>query len=321
MNRLLAVILLAGGHTSLAAQENPQDAVSALENKFGVHAGKRRNHTKGLCFTAEFVAEPVASNYTISPIFKGEPVSVVGRFSHAGGNIAIKDDDANVLGMGLNFKLGQTEHKMAMLNLPYFAVPTPDAFIKNLQLSTPAANGKVDSQAFNQFKWSTPSIGHLQQALAGRKKNQQSYSEYYYNSIHTFYLTNSEGEKQAARWIFYPSGINQSPAIGAAQAASKDFSATLQQQMETGVVSFDMIVSFPDSTDLLTDPTYQWVTTGTRERFGRLTITDLNAQCESVNFDPNQVSKGFESSDDPVLKFRSGAYAISFAKRLSEQAK
>jgi catalase len=56
---------------------------------------------------------------------------------------------------------------------------------------------------------------------------------------------------------------------------------------------------------------------------GTLTITHAMAQsgaaCEKVNFDPLVMADGIAPSSDPVLLFRSPAYAISFAKRLSDK--
>jgi catalase len=38
--------------------------------------------------------------------------------------------------------------------------------------------------------------------------------------------------------------------------------------------------------------------------------------CEPINFDPLVMADGIAPTDDPVLRFRSPAYAVSFAKRL-----
>jgi catalase len=39
--------------------------------------------------------------------------------------------------------------------------------------------------------------------------------------------------------------------------------------------------------------------------------------CEAINYDPLVMTDGIAQTDDPVLKFRSPAYAVSFGKRLS----
>ena len=54
-------------------------------------------------------------------------------------------------------------------------------------------------------------------------------------------------------------------------------------------------------------------------KVGTLTITSAEPQagadCEKINYDPLVLSDGIEPSDDPVLLFRSPAYAISYEKR------
>ncbi len=43
------------------------------------------------------------------------------------------------------------------------------------------------------------------------------------------------------------------------------------------------------------------------------------AVCEPINFDPLVMVEGIGPTDDPILLFRSPAYAASFGKRLSKQ--
>jgi catalase len=53
---------------------------------------------------------------------------------------------------------------------------------------------------------------------------------------------------------------------------------------------------------------------------GTLTISSAmpqpGAACEKINFDPLVMSDGIEPTNDPILLFRSPAYATSFAKRM-----
>jgi len=71
------------------------------------------------------------------------------------------------------------------------------------------------------------------------------------------------------------------------------------------------------------NPTLAWPEGRKEIKVGTLTITSAmpqqGAQCEKVNFDPMVMTDGIEPSNDPVLRFRSPAYATSFAKRLSGQ--
>ncbi|KXJ61368.1 MAG: hypothetical protein AXW14_02600 [Alteromonas sp. Nap_26] len=293
----------------LAEKVTPQEAVTALESKFGVFKGERRNHTKGLCFSASFTATNEAQKYTKSAIFTGDTIPVIGRFSHAGGNIMADDTSGRVFGMALRFEANNAYHNMAMLNLPFFPVPSPNAFVDRLKISS--------DQDKRDFALKYPSSQHLEEIVSTRNNEQSDYSEHYYNSIHTFYFENVEGKKVPARWIFYPTTNStlEKPLNG----ELKDFQASLLAKLEKHPIGFDMIVSFPHKTDALTNPTVPWVTSGERVNFGRLNIENLNTKCESLNYDPLVLTTGITPSNDEVLKFRSGAYAISFGKRLSEK--
>ena len=56
---------------------------------------------------------------------------------------------------------------------------------------------------------------------------------------------------------------------------------------------------------------------------GTLSITaakpQKGAECEPINFDPLVMADGIAPTKDPILQFRSSAYAVSFGKRLSGQ--
>lgn len=45
-------------------------------------------------------------------------------------------------------------------------------------------------------------------------------------------------------------------------------------------------------------------------------MAQKGAECEPLNFDPMVMADGIQATEDPVLKFRSPAYAVSFVKRL-----
>ena len=88
-----------------AHAENVSEAavsiVDSFENIFGVTKGKRRNHTKGFCFEAEFIpADPAIRDYTVSPIFK-QTSPVIGRLSHSGGNNSAADDKPADYGLAI----------------------------------------------------------------------------------------------------------------------------------------------------------------------------------------------------------------------------
>lgn len=102
-------------------------------------------------------------------------------------------------------------------------------------------------------------------------------------------------------------------------------SQRLSERLQKGAVSFDWVVSFGQPEDSVNDPTQQWPDNRSTLTVGTLTVGTLRLtssgddSCTKLNFDPNVLSRGFTASDDPVLRMRSPAYAISFGKRLSGQ--
>lgn len=308
MRLVLLIVGAAFTIGSYAKTVTPVEAVDSLEQKFGVVEGKRRNHTKGMCFSGGFIASQEAQRFTKSPLFNGKKVDVIGRFSHAGGNIHSKDSEAKVFGMALQFKRDFYVHNMAMLNLPYFHVSTPEAFVQRLQGTSP-----------DEFEKANPGAVTLKKLLSSRDNTEQHYGEFYYNSIHSFYVTNNNNIKTPIRWTFYP--LEPQDNVKAREETDRDLEKEFMNKLKQNPISFNMIARFPHDTDVIDDAGVQWVTDGTVVNFGQLHITEVNDECEDINFDPMVMSSGFEPSNDPVLRFRSPAYAVSFGKRIAEKSK
>lgn len=297
----------------------PQEAISALEAKFSAVPGKRRNHTKGQCFSGTFKASPDAQLFTKSLFFDGQSVPVVGRFSHAGGNLEALDSRSKVYGMALRFKRGQAYHSMAMLNLPYFDVASPEGFIAKIKALTPASGeSHADPMAIQEYHQKHPESQRLKGFLKDKIRVPKGWPFQAFNSIHSFFVHNARGQKQAIRWSFEPElGVRwYEGGVPPAEFLVKQ----LTEHLQRGAAYYRMEVSLPAKEDDINDPSKPWLTTGQKIDFGRLTIARATGECDGINFDPLQLSEGFSASADPVLRFRSPAYAISFAKRLSEKS-
>jgi catalase len=68
------------------AEGTAEQSVDVLEKAYGVHAGQRRNHTKGVASVGTFRGNPAAKAYSCSLLFSGQSIEVVARFSLAGGD-------------------------------------------------------------------------------------------------------------------------------------------------------------------------------------------------------------------------------------------
>jgi len=87
------------------AQEAPveEQIVNQMNKVFGVHAGFRANHAKGVVAEGKFKASPEAAGLSKAVLFGGAEVPVTVRFSDSTGvpNLPDGSDDANPHGMAV----------------------------------------------------------------------------------------------------------------------------------------------------------------------------------------------------------------------------
>lgn len=324
---LRAVFLVGVGQfaqsNAMAEEVSPEKVISALENTFGVHPGERRNHIKGTCAAGTFVGLPAARPYTRSALFSGRPVPVVARFSLPGGNPHVSDTARTPRGLALEFKLvdGTRQH-MTMLNTPIFGASSPQTFLDDIVAKQPRAEtGRPDPERITAFH-----AGHAdsraQSEFLARHNPPPSWAHSSYFSIHTFKFVNQKSSTTLVRWRFVPKDGEVELSDAQLTSSPQQFlEAKLIERVRRGPIHWDMIVTIGEAGDAEDDPTILWPENRHEIKAGTLTIVSAQPQqgaaCEKVNFDPLVMSDGIEPTNDPVLLFRSPAYAISFGKRLS----
>ena len=307
-----ALILTAPLH---AEPTNPQDVVKTFETNFGVHHGYRRNHAKGFCATGEFKASPEAKKLSRSVLFDGHAHPVVARFSSATGLPSIPDTVEVPHGLGLQIALGKSiQHNMSMINAPIFPAATPEAFHESLKAGT------KDALAAYQRKYpeSKPFFSWI-----GEHNPPASYTTSAYYSLNAFELVNKSNKSQFIRWQFVPdNGEKEMTKDELAKVGPNYLEEEFKERVDKGPAKWQMKATLAEKGDTTTDATKAWPATRKTVNLGTLTLAKYEPQaggpCNKINFDPNRLSDGVKASNDPVLKFRSPAYAISFGKRLSD---
>jgi len=320
----LAGLVALGAPLAMAAENPvaPDQVVAAIEGAFGVNPGQRRNHIKGSCATGEFVGSKDAARYTRSALFSGKPVPVVARFSLSGGNPKAPDTAKSVRGMALQFKLpGGKLHQMAMLNTPMFGASNPQTFLDLMMALQPdPATGKPDPEKMKAFKASHPD--NLAQAdYLAANNPPASYANSSYWGIHTFKFINAKKQTTLVRWRFVPQDGEKRLTDDELKTAGANFlEQALISRTGQGPVRWDMMLTIGVAGDPEDNPTLAWPEDRKQLKVGTLTITSAmpqkGAECEPINFDPLVMSDGVAPTRDPVLQFRSPAYAVSYAKRL-----
>jgi catalase len=308
----------AGAQTPVQADE----VVQAMERQVGVNPGQRRNHFNGVCVNGRFVGDPAAAAVSSSPIFQGES-SVIGRFSLAGGSPQVPDTARNPRGMALQLKTpdGQLQH-FTLLNVPMFGAATPQSFFDNVVANTPdPSTGKPDPAKQAAFRASHPDAQALGAFLSSHMPV-RSYGSSDYHGIHAFWLTNAQGQKTLAKWRFDPrDGVQRLSPEELTRMPNRFLNDALIQRLQQGPLQWDMVLILGQDGDEQTNPTVSWPTPRTEVHAGVLTLLAATAQagaaCEPINFDPLTLTAGIAPTNDPVLLFRSSAYAASFAKRIT----
>lgn len=321
---LFAGLLALSAAPVMAAQDEvaADQVVTAIEGVFGVTPGERRNHIKGACAVGEFVGSPEAAAYSRSALFSGKPVPVVARLSLAGGNPKAPDTAKSPRGLALEFKLpGNNLQHMTMLNIPIFGAMQPRTFLDLMVASKPdPATGKPDPEKIKLFKATHPDS--LAQADYLAKNNPPaSYSSSSFWGIHTFKFINRDKKTTLVRWKFVPQDGEKRLTDDELKSSPANFlEQALIERTKKGPVRWDMMVTIGEPGDTEDNPTISWPDSRKQIKAGMLTISSATpqkgAECEKINFDPLVMADGIEATNDPILQFRSQAYAVSFSKRL-----
>lgn len=309
-----ALSLIVVAAPTFAEEARPEQLIDALNGVFGAHAGMRAAHTKGICVKGSFAPTPEAASLSKAPQFSAS-VPLVGRFSLGGGNPAASDSQKdNVRGIALHFKLPDGGNSdLLMISAPIFGARTPEQFLELLQ--TVAGKDKEKIDAFFKAHPETT----RQKAWLTARPTPASYATADYFGVHTFYLTNAKGERQAVKWKAEPVGGFVGLSDKDAEAKGADFYAKqLDDQFAKGPVEFNLFAVLGQSGDQDDDPTTEWPTDRKSVKVGTISISgpEADASCDAGIFDPNVVAEGIEpSKNDKILPMRSLDYAVSFGRR------
>ena len=322
---LLVVVLALGTPPSMAAEDEvtAEQVISAIEGAFGVTPGERRNHIKGTCATGEFIGQENGATYSRSGLFSGKSIPVVARFSLGGGNPKAPDTAKSVRGMALEFRLpdGGLQH-MTMLNTPVFGAAQVRTFLDMMLAMKPdSATGKPSPEKIKAFKASHPD-NQAQANYLANNNPPMSYANSAYFGIHTFKFINRANQTTLVRWRFVPQDGEKRLTDAELKSMPQDFlERALIERTKQGPIRWDMLIALGEPGDSENNPTLAWPANRTEVKVGTLMISSSmpqkGAACEKINFDPLVMNDGIEPTHDPILLFRSPAYAYSFAQRMS----
>jgi catalase len=297
--------------------------IEAFEGTFGVHPGQRRNHIKGTCAAGEFVGSADATALSRSALFSGKAIPVVARFSLGGGSPEVPDAAPAPRGMALEFRLpgGALQH-ITMINVPIFAAASPTSFRDAILAAKPdPKTGQPVPEKLKAYAATHPDARALTE-LSSHHTPTANYYQTTFFSIHTFRFIDAKGTEHLVKWRFVPRDGTKEMTAAEMKAAPHDFleKNLIERTRKGGGLGHDRLrrrawrpAGQPD-VGLAGDA--QAFHRGHPQHHPGDAATEGMA-CEPINFDPLIMADGIAPTNDPVLLFRSPAYAVSFGKRLS----
>ena len=324
---VLIGVIVAGGVAAFAytagwfspERLTPERLVSALAPPGGPALGHRRNHAKGICFTGHFDANGAGSALSSAAMLAAGHYPVVGRFNLGTPDPMAIDGTQRVRGLGLQITAPDGQQwRMAMIDLPFFPVATPDAFYELL-----VASGQKDHpDAMKNFAAKHPEIGAFG-AWAKSAPFTASYAEERFNGLDSFVFTDAQGNDHVVRWSLLPAAPVTPVSGGDIAKRAPDFlEQDIAQRVAAGPQRWTMTVQTANAGDPMADPSKAWPDDRRTVTVGTLlvdkVVPEADGPCREINFDPTVLPSGMHTSADPFPAARSAAYAVSYDRRTAE---
>ena len=305
----------------LGGPERVQRAIEAMERYGGTVPGFRRAHGRGIVCRGHFTATPEVAALTTAEHMQGDRIETVVRLSNSSSS-PYAGDRRTVLGMGVRFELPSGGHAAwASLTMDRAPFAVPEDFIDLQGATRTGRNGKP-----NPLRVAAHIATHIK-SLPGmlaalRHPSSQSFAHGLFNGLNAYFLVDEAGQRRAFRYRWMPAD--------GATALTKQQDRTyppqylvseLKNRLERAPVSWTLLFQMAQPDDPTDDPTHVWPKERPQITAGHLVIDRLHEDQELADdlvFDPTKVPPGIELSDDPILHFRSLAYAESHRRRAGE---
>jgi catalase len=292
----------------------PRQAVDAMNARFGVHAGFRALHARGVLCRGTFTGTPEAAAITTAAHLQGDAIPATVRFSNGSGDPAEPDHAPDVRGMAVKLYLPDgSRTDIVAQTAPRFPARTPEGFVEFVQAMEPGA----------QQAWKLPwFLVRHPQALAGLRANAvtlkppASYTTVRYYAIHAFRWIAVDGTARHVRYRWVPERGEAFLPRGEAKVRGREYlTAELIARLnrEPARMLLELQIAAPG--DAVDDPTAPWREDRATIAGGTLEVTELETGREQdgdvLVFDPTRVTDGIELTDDEILRTRADVYAES----------
>jgi catalase len=313
---------------SLGGPERVISCMEGMERHMRNVPGYRRGHARGIAFHGRFTATPEAAALTTAEHLQGDPIACVVRVSNGGGSPYLPDratpKRGNTLGLAVWFELPSGDHSTwTALNLDAFPAATPDDFIAMVSAQRPELPGGSPNPA-RLLAFAVP---RLPRAAIGLKAGASlappvSFATARFKGFHSYWLVDGDGARRAFRFSWEPvAGVQNIDPADDTVLPPQYVVDEIRRRVADAPVAWKLVFQLAGPGDEIDDLTKQWPKSRPVVAAGELVIDRLHSDQELVEgmfFDPTRVPPGIECSDDPLLHFRSEAYAESHRRRHGE---
>jgi catalase len=298
-------------------KESPLDMVNNLHTAFGEHHA-RAVHTKGIMLVGSFTPSKEAHTLVSAPIFAGDTLPLVARFSLFAGVPTLPDNAGPASPSGFGFKITArdgNQYDVAANNHNGFITATVDEFAVFLRAVGASGPGVAHPTPAEQFLDAHP----VSKAFANSLTYPESYATATFFGINSFKFTNAKGESAFVRYRFVPRAGEHYLGKDELKAKGENY---LQDEIASRVskepIVFDWYAQIAEKGDKIEDPSIPWPETHKLVKLGTITLTKLPDDPATLDkrtvFIVAAPHPGIAPAD-PMLVLRTNAYPISLGQR------
>jgi catalase len=297
-----------------------QDLLKQFDTIFGLHAGFRPAHARGVMLTGIFTPSSDAPSLTRAPHITRNSTPVTARFSSSTGLPQIPDNDpnANPRGLAIRFHLAEHVHTdIVSHSTDGFPTRTGQEFLEFLRAAASSDPSKPSPSPIEAFLASHPKALAFVQTP---KPSPSSFARESYFGVTALRFTNKDGVSRYGRYRITPdAGIEHlDDATAKTQSANYLFDE-LTERIARSPISFQILVQVANDNDIVDDATVHWPEERPLINLGRILLTnpilDNTPEHKKIIFDPIPRVDGIEPSDDPLLELRAAIYLLSGRRR------
>jgi catalase len=296
------------------------DLLQQFDTLFGLHAGYRPAHAKGVMLTGTFKPAAEATALTKAPHVTRESTPVTVRFSNSTGIPEIPDSapDANPRGLAIRFNLAEHVHT-DIVSHSTDGFPTRDGyeFLEFLRAVIASGPDVPSPKPVERFLGSHPAALAFVQAP---KPFPSSLGRETYFGVTAFAFTNSAGQTKFGRYRIVPMLGNDYLTDAQVAGLSPNYHFDeIAERVSRQPVRFQIRVQVAAKGETVDDATIHWPESREQVELGTFelnnVVADHKAQEKHIIFDPIPRVEGFEASADPLLELRAAIYLLSGRRR------